>query len=111
MGGLTPSVMDYRVMPNGLLALTLPPPPFVLLPESLLPPHAASAPLNGMTAAVAIAPFTKVRRSTGFFSVVMVSAFRVGCWRNSQGVRRIRPAYLASRVLLCSSPPGTLADR
>src|SRR5215211_2340376 len=30
--------------------------------------------------------------------------------RGTQAVRRMRPAYRASKVLLCSYPPGTLAD-
>ena len=77
---------DLSVMPNGLVELTLPPPFFAPLEESLPPPaHAASVPLSGMTAAVARAPFMKLRRSTSFFSVVMVPAFRFGVLEEQSG--------------------------
>src|SRR4051795_8173444 len=101
-------------MPNGFFALTLPP-AFLSFPESLSPPaHAASVPLNGMTAAVASAPFMKLRRSTAFFSVVMVPAFRgealeeqSGRTTDSPGV----PGFEAAVVLVPAGDVGRQVDR
>ena len=53
------------------ISLTLPPCCLSSVESPLSPAHAASTPLNGTTAAVASAPFMKLRRSTAFFSVVM----------------------------------------
>src|SRR3954466_5581488 len=80
---MTASTLEFLAMPNGLVALTLPASPAA---ESLPPPAQAARVLpSGMSAAAAIEPRRKVRRSSGVFSIVIVRLIFLGCCRVAGG--------------------------
>ncbi len=96
--------------PNGLSLLLAVSPPLSDLLGSL-PAQALSRPAAGTaTRPAAAARCSNVRRlrSPDFSGVTDILSLLVV---SGQAVRRRRPAYRDSRARLCSSPPGTLAER
>src|SRR4029450_13554759 len=91
--------------PKGFSALVspplsvLPPPPPLAQPVSREPPPAAATETR-------TARWRNRRREYWFGVPMDLSPLRD---RGTQAVRRMRPAYRASMVLLRSYPPGTLA--
>src|SRR4051812_9060043 len=112
---MTTSSAASSLTPSGLFELFLPP----LSEELLLPPLVAQALSRlvpgTMNTPKAAARRMSVRRSTlDVGSGVEPSSGETDMFGSSvrgQAVRRIRPAYRDSRVMLYSSPPGTFADR
>src|SRR5215204_580242 len=97
--GFTPNGFSALVSP---LSLLVSPPPLAQADRSEPPPVA--------TTEARMARCRNSRREY-WFGVLMGLPLLCADTRGGQAVRRMRPAYRASRMLLWSSPPGTLADR
>src|SRR5215211_9388526 len=92
--------------PNGFSALASPPPLSVSPPPPLAQPDSREPPPAAATE-TRTARWRNRRREYWLGVPMDLSPLRD---RGTQAVRRMRPAYRASMVLLRSYPPGTFAD-